>query len=51
MFQEQIFEMEENKNHIFLDLNLEITPEAQLQLLVQQIQKDNEEISHMQLQY
>lgn len=48
--QEQIFKLEEKKNDVLRELNSEITPEEQRQYLIQQIQKDNEEISHMQLQ-
>lgn len=50
MFQEQILELEEKKKQILQDSNLEIMPEDQVQLLIKQIQKNNEEISHIQSQ-
>ncbi|KAI1727656.1 intraflagellar transport protein 74 like protein [Ditylenchus destructor] len=50
VLEEQINELEEKRNSIIKELRSEESPEEQRQNLIQRIQKDNEEIAHMQTQ-
>ncbi|KAI1720046.1 intraflagellar transport protein 74 like protein [Ditylenchus destructor] len=50
VLEEQINELEEKRNSIMKELRSEEPPEEQRQNLIQRIQKDNEEIAHMQTQ-
>uniref|UniRef100_A0A183C8P9 non-specific protein-tyrosine kinase n=1 Tax=Globodera pallida TaxID=36090 RepID=A0A183C8P9_GLOPA len=50
MLEEQLQELRERRMAILAELNSEETPEVQREHFAQRIQRDNEEISHMQTQ-
>ena len=50
ILEEQLRELAEKRAAIQAELQSEQTPEAQREHFVQKIQKDNEEIGHMQAQ-
>ena len=50
LLEEQLLELREKRAAIVAELNSEETPEAQREHFVWRIQKDNEEIAHMQAQ-
>lgn len=50
MLEEQLQELRDRRTAILSELHTEETPEAQREHFVQSIQRDNEEIAHMQAQ-
>lgn len=50
VFEEQIRELEDKRNAIVKELNSDSSPEEQRQHFIEKIQKDNEEVAHMQVQ-
>ena len=50
ILEEQLAELRDKRTAIVAELQTEETPEIQREHFVQRIQKDNEEIGHMQAQ-
>ena len=51
ILEEQLAELRDKRTAIVAELQTEETPEIQREHFVQRIQKDNEEIGHMQAQW